>query len=201
VPPGSTALLIPVKRFAEAKQRLQGTLSDHQRAGFARWMAARVIGAAGTLPVTVVCDDTEVAEFARDRGASIAFAPGRGLNGAIRFGLEALRRDGFERALVAHSDLPMVQDFSWLADFDGFTVVPDRRGDGTPVLGIVLQTGFRVAYGVGSFQRHLQAANATGFLVRTVIDDALGFDVDVAADLDDAGIVVLADGEGWFAHR
>ena len=190
-----------MKRFAEAKQRLQGALSDAQRAGLARWMAARVIAAAGPLPVTVVCDDPDVAEFARGHGASIAFAPGRGLNGAIRFGLDALRDQGYDRALVAHSDLPLVDDFSWLADFDGFTVVPDRRGDGTPVLGVVLGASFRVAYGPGSFQRHLASAQQTHCPVRTVIDDALGFDVDVAADLVDAGIVVLPDGEGTFNRR
>ena len=50
-------VLIPIKAFHAAKQRLSPDLDPSQRADLARWMAAEVIAAAAPLPVVVVCDD------------------------------------------------------------------------------------------------------------------------------------------------
>ncbi len=190
----SAALLVPVKRFGDAKQRLIGRLSDSQRAEFARWMAARVLRAGQGLATFVVCDDEAVAAFAAEHGAQVIEAEGFGLNGAVQHGLQHLRDLGFDITIAAHADLPFAEDFSWLTRFDGITVVADRRGDGTPVLVVPTEVDFVVSYGPGSFHRHLDQARLSGRGVRTISDKRLGFDIDIAADIDDAGLIVNDDG-------
>ncbi len=63
-------MLVPVKAFADAKQRLGPALSSRDRQELVRAMAERVLDAAAPLPVAVVCDDTEVADWARRHGRS-----------------------------------------------------------------------------------------------------------------------------------
>ena len=65
---GSRAVLVPVKAFDQAKRHLHLALNEHERADLSRAMADRVVVASHPLPVAVVCDDNDVAEWARRRG-------------------------------------------------------------------------------------------------------------------------------------
>lgn len=180
---GSAAVLVPVKAFAEAKLRLAGALSPDRRAELARRMAERVVRSAGELPVAVVCDDRDVAAWARELNALVIWEPGRGLNGAVHEGLARLRQAGVDRVAVAAGDLPLATDLSWVTRFPGVTIVPDRRHDGTNVLGVPTDCGFSFSYGPGSFARHLVEARRCQQAVRVVHDSQLAWDVDLPADL------------------
>ena len=103
---GSDVVLIPVKAFHQAKRRLGSALSDPERIRLVRSMASQVVAACTPLPVAVVCDDDEVAQWASALGATVMWEPGQGLNGAVRAGVERLARTGVERVTVAHGDLP-----------------------------------------------------------------------------------------------
>jgi len=76
-------VVVPVKAFAHAKMRLAPVLGPEQRAALARKMAEHVLAAAAPLPVVVVCDDEDVATWARHQGARPLPEPGLGLNGAV----------------------------------------------------------------------------------------------------------------------
>ena len=52
-------------------------------------MAAQVVAACVPLPVAVVCDDQDVAQWASELGATVMWEPGQGLNGAVRAGSTA----------------------------------------------------------------------------------------------------------------
>jgi 2-phospho-L-lactate/phosphoenolpyruvate guanylyltransferase len=182
--PADAAVLVPIKAFSAAKLRLAPALDPAARADLARQMAATVLGAARDLPVLVVCDDDDVRAWATDRGAQVAWTPGLGLNGAVAAGIERLRDDGVDRVVIAHADLPMASDLTWVADFPGVTLVPDRRLDGTNVLGLPADAGFRVTYGPGSFARHRTEAARLGLVARIVTDAHLAWDVDLPHDLD-----------------
>jgi 2-phospho-L-lactate guanylyltransferase len=179
----SAAVVVPVKAFRMAKVRLASALDPPTRAALARELADVVIAAARPLLTIVVCDDDEVREWALGSGAEVVWCPGRGLNGAVSDGVIALRDRGVERAVVAHSDLPLATELAWVADFPGVTLVPDRRRDGTNVAAVPTGAGFRFAYGKGSFARHRAAAADLDLPVRIVEDAALGWDVDLPADL------------------
>jgi 2-phospho-L-lactate/phosphoenolpyruvate guanylyltransferase len=180
---GPDAVLVPVKRFSEAKLRLAPALSPPRRAELARTMAERVIRSAGALPVAVVCDDREVAAWARELGALVIWEPGRGLNGAVQEGVARLAAAGVELVVVAAGDLPLVSDLGWVTEHRGITIVPDRRHDGTNVIAVPTDPVFTFAYGPGSYTRHLAEAERLGVAVRVIHDSPLAWDVDFPADL------------------
>ena len=180
---GPVAVLVPVKAFDDAKVRLAPALGPAERSALARAMAERVVAAARHLPVAVVCDDRDVATWARALGVLVVWEPGRGLNGAVEAGVHRLAGFGVEQVVVAHADLPLADDLTWLADFDGVTLVPDRASDGTNVACVPTEAGFRFAYGPGSFARHQAEARRLGLAVRVVREPSLEWDVDVPDDL------------------
>jgi 2-phospho-L-lactate guanylyltransferase len=181
----NAAVLVPVKAFHSAKLRLAPALDAPARAELARAMATRVVEAAAPLPVSVVCDDDEVAVWAASVGAAVIWRPGRGLNGAVADGVAALAAVGHDFVIVAHGDLPHAVELAWIADFEGITLVPDRRDDGTNVVGLPARAHahFRFAYGSGSFRRHTAEAERVGLAMRVVREPRLAWDVDVPADL------------------
>ena len=178
-------MLIPVKGFRQAKRRLEASMTDEMREHLVRSMAERVVGACSPLPVAVVCDDPEVAEWAAALGASVMWEPGQGLNGAVGAGVEQLAAAGVRWVTVAHGDLPRAHGLGALSPFPGITLVPDRKDDGTNVLRLPVECGFNFAYGPGSFRSHRAEATRIGLPVRVLRIPALAYDVDWPADLDE----------------
>jgi 2-phospho-L-lactate guanylyltransferase len=182
---GPIGVLIPVKAFAEAKGRLAGAIDAPDRADLARAMAATVVAAAAPLPVTVVCDDDAVDAWARSVGAEVVRVEEPGLNRAVEAGVAALAAAGTSRVVVAHADLPRATRLDHCAATEGITLVPDRHLDGTPVLVVPTDAGFRFAYGPGSYAAHVAEAERLGLPWRSLHDPDLAFDVDDPADLED----------------
>ncbi len=182
-PPFTTAaVLIPIKAFRAAKHRLATLLDEEQRAELARAMASRVVAAAVGLPVTIVCDDDDVAVWAETLGASVLWRPGVGLNEAVSDGVSVLA-DRYDEIIVTHADLPLARDLSLVRGFTGITLVPDRRRDGTNIICLPSRCGFRFAYGVASFMRHCDEANRIGQPLRVLYDENLAWDIDTPDDL------------------
>lgn len=178
------AVLVPVKSFGAAKQRLSGVLSDDQRRRLARWLAGRVLAAAGEIPVFVACDDPVVREWATDRGAHVVWGPGLGLNGAVDDGIARIHASGFDHVTVAHADLPHPDGLTRIAAPGVTTLVPDRRRDGTNVMSFPTAAPLPATYGPGSFQRHLAAAERHApFPYSVVADPWLALDIDTPTDL------------------
>jgi 2-phospho-L-lactate guanylyltransferase len=176
-------VLIPVKDFSVAKLRLAPALPPDKRAALARAMAERVVRAAGEVPVAVVCDNVAVADWARQLGVLVVWAPERGLNHAVQDGVRQLASRGVRHVTVAHGDLPLADDLAWVSEWPGVTLVPDRREDGTTVIGLAADSGFVFSYGPGSFGRHVAEASRLGLAVRVVRSPSLSWDVDLPADL------------------
>ncbi len=181
---GPAAVLVPVKAFGQAKLRLAPALSPAGRAELARTMAERVLHSAGDLPAAVVCDDRDVAAWARNLGALVIWEPGRGLNGAVAAGVAHLGGAGVQHVVVAAGDLPLAEDLGWVTDFDGITIVPDRRQEGTNVIAVPTSKPFGFSYGPGSFSRHLAEARTLDVAIRVVYASPLAWDVDLPADLE-----------------
>jgi 2-phospho-L-lactate/phosphoenolpyruvate guanylyltransferase len=180
---GRRAVLVPVKAFADAKQRLGAALSDADRQDLVRRMGEQVLRAALPLSVAVVCDDAGVASWARSLGALVVWEPGRGLNGAVEAGVARLRSMGVEEVTVVHGDLPMATGIGAIPAFDGVTLVPDRNENGTNLIRTSTTSGFRFSYGPGSFGRHLAEARRLGLATWVLRTPGLRFDVDVPEDL------------------
>ena len=180
---GHRAVLVPIKAFHEAKRRLDHALTAPERADLARAMAERVLDAARPLPVVVVCDDNDVADWARQRGALVVWEPGRGLNGAVEAGVDHLRDAGVGHVTVSHADLPRASGLAAVGDPGTITLVPDRYGNGTNVIALPTGTGFRFSYGPGSFARHRTEAERIGLPLRVLDLPDLAWDIDEPADV------------------
>ncbi len=185
------ALLVPLKSFHQAKARLAESLDDAARVSLVRRLASRVLAAAGDLPIFVVCDDGDVADWSIRRGALALYAPGLGLNGAVTAGVEFLGALGFDLVVVAHADLPFVEGLDRFGSEGAVTIAPDRREDGTNVIAIPSDASFRFAYGPGSFERHLGEAERLRLPTTIVRDDKFATDIDVPADLAELEASVL----------
>ncbi len=179
----AVAVVVPVKSFDVAKGRLADALDAEARSALARRMAAAVIAAASPLPVWVVCDNHEVARWAVQQRAGVIWREANGLNPAVTAAVQYLADDGYDRAIIAHGDLPLATELAWVGDHDGVTIVRDRRGDGTNVMCVPTGAGFVFDYGVGSAAKHEVEAVRLGLAVRICDDDKLGWDVDTPEDL------------------
>lgn len=183
------AVLIPIKSFDLAKGRLSEAVAPADRAELARSMAGTVIAAARFLSAWVICDEAAVASFATENGAGVIWRQARGLNVAVSEGVTFLAGQGYQQVVIAHADLPMATDLTWVAadeaggKVDGVTIVPDRRNDGTNVMCVPSNAGFQFAYGPGSSAAHEAETNRLGLPLRVVPDEQLGWDVDTPEDL------------------
>jgi 2-phospho-L-lactate guanylyltransferase len=180
------AVLVPVKAFGDAKGRLAPSLGQAERERLARWTATRVLAAAVGLQPHVVCDDDEVAAWAVAHGATVIREVARGLNAAVEGGVAHLARHAFDHVVVVHGDLPLPASIAAVAALcrtGTVTLVPDRHLDGTNLLAFPVVSDFRVAYGPGSFDRHVERAIAAGLEVHVIDDADLALDLDQPDDL------------------
>lgn len=179
----AAGVVLPVRSFTDAKARLADVLEPAVRAEIARRMADRVADAAATLRVVVVSSAAEVREWAGRRGFDLVEDPGT-LDAAADAGRAHLRALGYERAVVAHADLPHARSLAPLAVTGSIVaLVPCHRDDGTNVLSVPVDVPFVFAYGPGSFRRHVAEAHRLGLGIRVVRAPDLAIDVDGAEDL------------------
>jgi 2-phospho-L-lactate guanylyltransferase len=180
------AVVLPIKGFSDAKARLEPVLSAENRASLAAFTAGGVLEATEGVDTFVVCNNDEVAQWARERGAMVVRQHKAGLNGAVANGVDTAqyKRDW---VLIAHSDLPFPEALLSVVDLElvstSVTIVPDRHEDGTNVLVIPANCGFTFRYGPGSFAAHQEEATRIGLPVRIVRHEQLGLDIDTPDDL------------------
>lgn len=199
------AVVVPVKRLAQAKTRVGLPAADRARLALA--MAEDTIracvAAESVRRVVVVTDDPDGAAMALAAGAVVvADEPDAGLNPALRHGAaHAAETDPDLGIVTVSSDLPAMR----AADIDAVLraaaaagdpvcVVADAAGTGTVLYAASTLGGFAPAYGGESRAAHVQA----GAVDRTGdADPRLRRDVDTLADLTDA----LALGAGPATRR
>jgi 2-phospho-L-lactate/phosphoenolpyruvate guanylyltransferase len=180
-------VVVPVKAFSRAKQRLAPALTERARADLARWCATRVVAASAPFAVHVVCDDPDVRTWAEGEGTRVIWCPGTGLNLAVRTSLDTLATEDYSVIMVVHGDLPLARRLDHVVTEGAVCLVPDHRGDGTNVLAVpgTIARSFAPQYGRGSFRRHVREALGLGASVRVLRDANLGRDLDTPADLAD----------------
>ncbi len=176
-------VVLPIRSFALAKQRLGTTLDDGERRSLAHSLAETVAHACGRLTTVVVSSDPDVVEWATAHLFFTLPDPGS-LNGAATTGRAWAASNGIARVVIAHSDLPFADDLERVLQPPVDAVlVPDRHDDGNPVFVLPSYGDFDFAYGPRSFHHHVERAHAAGWQTFVFRDHALGFDVDEPDDL------------------
>jgi 2-phospho-L-lactate/phosphoenolpyruvate guanylyltransferase len=188
----ATAVL-PVKRFAEAKQRLAAGLDAERRQALATAMLADVleaIGEARSIERTVVVSGDPVAqELAAGAGAKVVPDPAD--EGHVRAALAGIARavvDGASCVALLPGDCPLLDPRELDRLLTGVperyvAVVPDRHGTGTNALALAPPDAIEPDFGEGSRDRHVAAARAAGIPFEVEELSSLALDVDTPADL------------------
>lgn len=177
------AILVPVKRLADAKQRL--SLGAEARRALSLAMLTDVLGAAAPWPLRIVVTaDPSVAGTAAAAGWVVVDDPGTELNGAVEAGTLAAAERGAAALLVLPFDVPLVSadDLAALFAEDAEVVVCRSDDGGTTGLLRRPPTVVPTAFGPASAARHAATGRAAGLRVSEIRLPGLALDVD---DLDD----------------
>lgn len=177
-----TTVLVPIRSFDDAKSRLAAELTPDQRRRLVQRMAEVVVAAAHDLPVRVVTDDPDVADWAARVGSVPLAVEAEGLNPSIARAVEILAAERVERVIIAHADLPVARDLRVVTGAD-VALAPDQARDGSNVLSVPTSAGFRFAYGPGSFAQHRREADRLGLSFLEIDDASLAWDIDDPSDL------------------
>src|SRR5262249_15848169 len=129
-----TAAILPVKRFAEAKQRLSASVAEALRAELARAMVDDVLLAlSATDQITqtiVVTGASSAAAAAREHGALVSpDSRERGQSSAVMLGVERALTESFERVLCIPGDCPTLDPGELAALLQG-APAPSRSAPG-----------------------------------------------------------------------
>ncbi len=124
-----TAAILPVKRFAAAKQRLGASLADPMRLELARAMVADVLHAltqTASIELTIVSPARVARRPARGIGALVLEdAPEAGQSAAVQIGVRRALAEGIERVLCIPGDCPALDP----AELDGLLASRPHRAD------------------------------------------------------------------------
>lgn len=187
----TTAVILPVKSFASAKQRLGDAFGAVERAVLAEAMVGDVVDELGHWslgPVVVVSGEQRALSLAAAAGAlTVVDDREQGQSAAALLGLARARELGCERALLLPGDCPLVDaselhDLAARAESIDVVIVPDRHGTGTNALVLDPAGRFEPQFGPGSCARHIEQALSLG-LAHDVADvPSLALDIDTRED-------------------
>jgi 2-phospho-L-lactate guanylyltransferase len=187
-------VVLPVKAFDKSKQRLAQVLNADQRQRLAEAMLKDVLQVLSNTKaighILVVTANKQIAELAHHYHAEVLMEPEdcSGLNEAVLLGVHYAELNGGSRALILHSDIPLVnsKDLNFLINthLEGsVTLVPDKDEQGTNGFMLNLPTKIPFQYGVGSFQKHLNACRDLGYVCDIADLADLSLDIDSPEDL------------------
>lgn len=186
--------IIPVKPLSRAKSRLDPVLSPREREALAERMLVHVIRTVKAAPeingVLVVSRDTRALALARDLGAQTIMESGSPeLNNALMRATQVVTAWNGSAVLILPADLPLIQpqDVSAICalgdDFNTVVIATDQYQDGTNALLVSPPGLIPYSYGIGSYNRHIEAAKAAGAVVKKYDSERLMLDIDLPADL------------------
>ena len=180
-------VVIPVKRFSNAKTRLSGVLSEAERESLAQSMlndVLRAVGDARGVDGVVVVSHEVRARYAVERiGGLFVEESSDGLNAALRQSADWLNTHGQRGLLIVPGDVPLISstEVDMLLDAHqgapAVTLVPDRERDGTNALAMTPPDVIPFAFGRGSFEHHQDAALAAG--ISPQVENLPGFALDI----------------------
>ncbi|HEX6687681.1 MAG TPA: 2-phospho-L-lactate guanylyltransferase [Solirubrobacterales bacterium] len=186
--------IIPVKRFAAAKQRLAATIEDERREALVAAMLEDTLEAIGETRsierVIAVTDEPQAAEVARAAGAEVL--PDRrdaGHSEATLEGIAAAEDRGAGCVVLLPGDCPLLEPRELDRLLTGVPaagyvgIVPDRHGTGTNALVLAPPGAIRPAFGEGSCARHVAAAREAGIPFAVEELPSLALDLDTPADV------------------
>ena len=196
-------VVLPMRTMSGGKARLGEALDAEEREELVLGMLLHTLKVLGEWPVCgrihVVSPDPVLNAATSQAGIEVSVhrQDDEGLNAGIRLGVSAARVEEATSLLVLPGDLPHLSvealdelltaaDAGVVAAGGGplVAIVPSDAGGGTNALLMRPPEAIAPAFGPGSFEAHLRAAEAAGAAVQVVSDPTLGFDLDTPDDLE-----------------
>jgi 2-phospho-L-lactate guanylyltransferase len=195
-------LVIPMKDLSRAKSRLARILPPAARRDLVLEMLRRVLATLlpgtdhhrteGTLPaiecVWIMSADPTILARTTELGAHPLHDPTADLNAALEWARTVVTAAGADALLIIPADVPHITP----ADLAGLTaslhagaalvIAPDRAGQGTNALGLLLPSPLPFQFGSNSFAQHLETAHHLGLTVQVYASPTLALDVDTPED-------------------
>lgn len=189
-----TLAVLPIKSFKDAKQRLGAGLDTPTRRALAEAMFSDVLvalrRARGVDEILVVTTDRGAQRIGGAYGARLLDDDDRGHNYAAASGIRMALDQRAERVLLVPGDCPALDSreiddlLARQGEAPSVLIVPDRHGTGTNALLLAPPDAIEPAFGPGSCERHVQAAESAGIPHELVEAPTLGLDIDTPEDLD-----------------
>jgi 2-phospho-L-lactate/phosphoenolpyruvate guanylyltransferase len=190
-----TAAVLPVKRFAQAKQRLGSSVAERLRGRLAEAMVADVLDALSACEsietaIVVTSEPAAAAIAARAGALVVADTAESGQSAAVSIGVRQALARGFERALCIPGDCPALDPAELEALLSlqpaqaEVVIVPDRHRTGTNGLVLAPPDAIAPSFGPDSCARHRRLARAAGVASRIERPPSLLLDVDTSEDLE-----------------
>ena len=190
----STWVVVLIKEFGTAKQRLRPALGPRSRRALARRNARLAVHAASAGDHTlVVAGGEEAASLARTLGAEVLLeSRAEGQNVAARRGIDHAVAAGADAVLLLSSDLPLVtieavkEVLSTAARIDApvAVAVPAVGRGGTNALYLRPPDAIGLHFGDDSLARFRHEAETRGVQFVIHHSEAMALDLDEPADLD-----------------
>jgi 2-phospho-L-lactate guanylyltransferase len=189
-----TCVVLPVKPFDDAKERLATGLAAEQRRLIAEAMVRDVFAALARArrvdAVVVISAEPKIAEIAGEVATAVIPDERTGHSDAAKSGAAWAIENGFDRVVMLPGDCPLLDaeeldaliERTWLDRIE-FAVVPDRMGTGTNALVISPPDAVEPSFGPGSRQRHIAMGLAASRRVAEHEVASLALDLDTADDL------------------
>ena len=189
----STWVIVLIKDFASAKQRLQPALGPKERQALARRNARLAVRAAAAGDHTlVVAGSEEVAKLAKGWGADVLVEPRQeGQNVAAARGIARAIEGGAAAVLLLSSDLPLVTveavrdvlDSASRLDGPVAVAVEAIGRGGTNALYLRPPTAMSLSFGADSLAKFRHEAETRGVNFVVHHSDAMALDLDEPGDL------------------
>jgi 2-phospho-L-lactate/phosphoenolpyruvate guanylyltransferase len=189
----STWVIVLIKDFGSAKQRLRPALGPKARRGLARRNARLAVRAAAAGDhVLVVAGGEGVADLASVWGAEVLLEPREeGQNKAAQRGIERAMQAGADAVLLLSSDLPLVTPEAVREVLDSVArlrppvavAVPAIGRGGTNALYMRPPDAIRLHFGDDSLAKFRDDADAAGVEFVIHHSDAMALDLDEPSDL------------------
>lgn len=186
--------IVPVKPLRRGKSRLSGVLSDTERTNLNRKFLENTLKVLRNTPAIsqtlVVSRDPSALAIARELGARTVLEDGSpNLNSALTRATILARNFAQRGVLVLPADLPLLTRDDLMSFIEHIhkspcvVITPDRHVNGTNAM--LVQPGGLISYsfGVGSFKRHCEMAQAAGACLEIVRNPNIELDLDTPDDL------------------
>lgn len=187
-----TAAIVPVKRFAAAKQRLVGLDPERREALVAAMLEdvlEAIAGARAIDQTIIVSGDPRAQAIAAETHAAVVPDPSEeGHSLAAQAGIARAEADGADCVILLPGDCPLLGRRELDRLLTGLperyaAIVPDRHGSGTNALVLSPPSAIQPSFGEGSRARHVAAAREADVPFEVEEVESLALDVDTPADL------------------